>query len=178
MHIVCFDPRSLLRPGTIVDDERVPTYATREVGLLPIDTEQYYLGPCNGFSLRLLGQDGWQYKGNLPERGVSVPMFLRPGDHLLHFFARFEPIRPESAYSGRFKLLADGSLGTVTGALRPLDRIDSLPPKLDRTGGLNVIGKATLSTSIDSMIALMLHGVADNIKCVAFGVSALRAGGL
>lgn len=170
-HIVCYDPKNVVRPGSIVENLAVASLRAKEVVLLPIDTEDYFAGPAQGFSLRLLGLDGWRYTGNRPERGCHLPLGVREGDHTLEWCARFMPIDENLPMSGSFKLLADTSGGALSGAVRAVDRVDQLPVR-DRYSGVTVYGKCALSTSIQGMLTLLLHGVASNVRCVAFAVSA------
>ncbi len=168
--IVCFDPTNQVPVGTIIDDSHAPRAAARGAALLSVDRNRHYTGPAAGHVHRLLGE-GWRYTDNLPERGAHTIIAITRETPVLYWFARIAPIDPAKPMSGRFKLVVDGSGGGL-GGLRPVERVDNLPP-IDKFGGCSVYGKGVLAVSIDGYASLILHGIANNTKVLAFACSAV-----
>lgn len=170
--IVCFDPRSIVPCGAIVEDTQAPRLKAQGVALLPVDANRHFSGPAAGHAARYLGE-GWRYDRNQPDTGCQLFLAISRETPALYWCARLHPIEPTNPVSGRFKLIADSSSGQLSGGIRPLERVESLPT-LDKHGGCYIYGKSALAVSIDGVAALALHGIASNVRCVAFAVSAVR----
>lgn len=170
-HIICYDPRRLTPIGQVVEDAEVARLEASRVGVLPVERNRIFAGPNAGHVCRLFGKDGWRYTGNRPERGCHVLLDVTSGVSKISWFARLEPIAPMQLMSGSFKLIRDTTSNQISGGLRPDTRVDRIPSDAPHAGGLNLYGRCTLSTSIGGVMALSLHGVANNVRCVAFAVS-------
>lgn len=172
--IICFDPRKQSIPGTIVEPTQVPRLEAAEVALLPVDRTRIYQGPCDTFTQRFAGEDGWHFNGNRATRGLHVYMRLaETGLYQLHWCARIAPIDEHSLMSGKLKLVTDGSTGALSGGLTPKIRIDEIPNKLDRYGGITIKGVSEYNTSIEGTMSLCLHGIMNNVRIQSLSVSAI-----
>lgn len=172
-HIVCFDPRQKSVPGTIVKDTQVARLNAAGVALLEVNHARIFQSSCDSFAQRFCGSDGWVYNNNQVTRGLHLLLRLsEPDRYALHWVARLEPIEA-GPMSGKLKLISDGSRNQLSGGLQPKVRIDNIPSKTDRYGGLSVSGVSDYNTSIEGIMGLCLHGVMNNVKVLSLSVSAV-----
>lgn len=169
-HAIVFDPKHHHLPGTIIEEATAHKLRSRGVATLPIDRAKLYSGPAHGLVLRYFGDAGLHYDANQANKNAHVLLRVEANRHNhIQWTAVIAPIREGQEMRAVFKFVADVTQGfPISGGVSTIEPA-SLPATsapMAIVGGLNGI-----QPGVDGLLAMQLHGIASNVRVLAFGVS-------
>lgn len=169
-HVVLFDPSGKIPEGEIVDARRLEVARAMRVETLPLDLDMLRATALGGYAKRSYGS-GWRFDARRPGRGCPLVVYATQRMPTLVWTIRLVPAEGDGEVaeprSGQLRVAVDtGQLGAMAATLRP--ETDSLNLSAlgdpDEDGGWYCRGRGTMTMQGDSLVGLMIYGMASGVR--------------